>query len=221
MIDSEFEKEAPLDSVEERIPYRAWQAVPLAGPKPSDGFEVQRVDDISRSRSGRRHVVMGYGRASGQGAGTVKQGFKSILTQRLNSPRAGLYIASVNVAACGPTEQYYKDVWQKHFTVRLVLFGYKDLQKTVYDVREYASVQLTPAFSVDGTAPNYERFECQRKLRGQDDNAHEINMGIGVSIVIEKTSPGVLDLSKGSLWLRIDDVFVDFNARPRDDTVKI
>ena len=221
MIDGQFENDDPLERVEDRIPFRAWQATPLSGAKPGDGFEIQRVDDVSKSLSGRRHVVMGYGRASGKGAGTVKQGYKAILTQRLNSPRAGLFTLSAKVAASGSSEQYYRDVFQKHFTVRLVLFGYKDLEKNVYDVKEYASIPVIPAFSANGTPPKYERFECSRKLRGQDDNAHEISMGIGVSLIIEKTSPGTLDLSSGALQLLIDDFVVDFNARPRDDTVKI
>ena len=221
IVDTDFENDAPLEPAEARMPNRAWQGGTRPAEEAVRGFEVTRVEDSAMSHSGKRHVVMGYGRDAQAGTGKIAQGSKAVLTQKLGSPRAGLYSVSAYIAACGASEKHYRDLWQKHFTCRLVLFGYKDLAKNPYDMREFASVPLTPQFSTAGAAPRYERFDLQRYLKGQDDNAHDINMGVGVSIVIEKTSPGTLDLSSGNLWLRIDDVIVDFNPRPRDDTVKI
>jgi hypothetical protein len=60
------------------------------------------------------------------------------------------------------------------------------------------------------------------RLRSQDDSANEIEMGVGLAVLLEKTSPGVLDLPLGSrAWLALDDVEIRFTPRPRNDNVRV
>ena len=52
----------------------------------------------------------------------------------------------------------------------------------------------------------------------------ETSQGIAVAIIVEKATPGALDLSGSTspqAFLRIDDVELTFNPRPRDDNVTV
>jgi hypothetical protein len=102
-----------------------------------------------------------------------------------------------------------------------VLFGYTDLTKDARKrVREYASVALRPG---PAERPGgYERAALTYSLRSQDGGANEIEMGVGIAVVVEKTSPGALALPAGArAFLRVDDVAVSFVPRPRNDDVTV
>ncbi len=99
-----------------------------------------------------------------------------------------------------------------------------DLKKNHTEHRQFASVEFEPPWSESGK-PNYERFEVSVTLRSQDGGANETNLGIGVGVIVEKKTPGTLELPPGDVasgaFLRIDDVELVFNARPRKDDVVI
>jgi hypothetical protein len=47
-------------------------------------------------------------------------------------------------------------------------------------------------------------------------------MGVGLVLILEKTSPGVLELPAGSrAWLALDDVEIRFTPRLRNDNVRV
>src|SRR5262249_21226920 len=144
-----------------------------------------------------------------------------MLTQEVRNPRAGAYNLSLHACGGGSPEDY-RNLLLKHFTCRLVLFGYRNLAKDPRSgMREYASVPLRPDFH-DGKAGGYTRFELTRALRSQDGGAAEIEMGVGVAIVLAKTSPGDLVVKAGQrAFLRIDDVDIRFVPRPRNDEVQV
>ncbi len=142
-----------------------------------------------------------------------------MLTQELRNPRAGTYTVSLHVCGGGSAADYR--TFLSHFTCRLVLFGYRDLGKDVrMGMREFASVALRPAFAERPSG--YENATLSCKLRSQDGGAAEIEMGVGVAVVVEKTAPGDLVVPAGArAFLRIDDVAVGFVPRPRKDDVTV
>jgi len=62
-------------------------------------------------------------------------------------------------------------------------------------------------------------------LRSQDAGAFELSRGVGVAIIVEKTTPGDLRLGPDGgphqAFVRIDDVALAFTARPRNDDVQV
>ena len=114
----------------------------------------------------------------------------------------------------------YRSIFLKHFTCRLVIFGYKDLKKDPRNVREYASAVIRPPFA-DGRKGAYKQFEVAATLRSQDGGAMEIERGVGVAVIVEKTTPGEVDAAKAfggkPAFIRIDDAALRFVPRPRND----
>jgi hypothetical protein len=84
-------------------------------------------------------------------------------------------------------------------------------------VREFASVPFEPPLGYE-----YEKVTLTRKLRSQDGGANEIEMGVGVAIVVERSTPGDFEVEAGqSALIRIDDVDIHFVPRPRNDDVQV
>jgi hypothetical protein len=220
LLNTGFEDDVPLVAIGAGKRLKGWQAAPLVEIAKGLDFGVRLVGgDGALPRSGERHAVIGYGLTGPCQAGKLSPGARAILTQELRNPRAGVYTISIHVCGGGSAKDY--QTLLDNFTCRLVLFGYRDLAKDVTKgMREFASAPLRPAFS-DGRG-GYRKITLTRKLRSQDDGANEIEMGAGMAIIVEKSTPGVLAIAAGSrAFLRIDDVAVSFTPRPRNDDVTV
>ncbi|MGE0608974.1 MAG: DUF1501 domain-containing protein, partial [Pirellulales bacterium] len=225
-----FELDQPLIPLGTVTRHKGWVGGKAEGERrkdarddvPSAGLAVRLVTaDVPLSRTGQRHALIGLNLDGGANARQVPADDKAILTQTVRGPQAGGYTLSVHVAGGGSSEEFYRNVFLKHFACRLVFFGYTDLDKNPLKPRKYAAVKLEPAFSPAGLA-DYQRFQVQRTLRSQDGGALELSRGIGVSILVERITAGILDLPAGaSAFIRIDDIALDFNPRPRDENVTV
>src|SRR5262249_43077043 len=159
------------------------------------------------------HMVLGYG-CDSAAKGKVGPGSRMILTQQVRGPQAGRYTFAVHACGGGAAE-HYREVFQKHFTCRLAIFGYTDERKDPSQARVFASAPFQPPFG-----EKYERFEESVVLRSQDAGAFQLSKGIGVAVIVEKTTPGELELD-GRAFIRIDDVELIFAPRPRNADVQV
>jgi hypothetical protein len=215
-----FEANIPLALIGAGKRLKGWQATPLAQSARGLDFGVRLLEgSAALPRSGKRHAAIGYGLTGPCLAGTIAGGTKAILTQEVRNPRAGTYTVSIHVCGGGRAEDYR--AFLEHFTCRLVLFGYRDLAKdATKGMREFASLALRPPLA--DRAAGYQMATLTRKIRSQDDGASEIEMGVGLAVVVEKTTPGALTVPASSrAFLRIDDVEVSFTPRPRNDDVTV
>jgi hypothetical protein len=115
----------------------------------------------------------------------------------------------------------YRELFLKHFTCRIAVAGYSDLDKNPARVREFASARCEPRFAPDDV-DGYQPFHVSVPLRSQDAGAMETSMGVVVLVVVEKTSPEPLIWpAEASAGIRIDDAELVFDPRPRDETVKV
>jgi len=221
-----FEDDVPLPAVGSGKRLKGWQATPLAEPAKGLDFGVRLLGEpralapgVALPRTGKRHAAIGYGLTGPCAAGTIPAGARALLTQEVRNPRAGTYTVSVHVCGGGRAEDFR--TFQKHFICRLVLFGYRDLTKDpAKGMREYASVPLEPAFA--DKAEGYRKVTLTRALRSQDGGASEIEMGVGIAIVVEPRTPGELTIPAGArAFVRVDDVEIGFVPRPRNDDVTV
>jgi hypothetical protein len=115
-------------------------------------------------------------------------------------------------------------VFLKHFSCRLEIFSFIDLKKNHTEQRTYASAEFQPSWSKPGQ-PSYEPFQVTVTLRSQDGGANQTDLGIGVAVIVEKKTPGALDLpAAGALpfaFVRLDDAKLTFDAQPRKEDVVI
>jgi hypothetical protein len=228
LLNRSFEEPHPLTAVGSGKRWKGWQGIPLisapAGDAPAAvdfGVTLAAGDaETVRPHSGKRQALVGIGVTGPSPAGTIAAGARAIITQEVRNPRAGTYIISAHVRAGGTAANF--DLLHKNFGCRMVLFGYRDLAKNLLNgMREYVSVPIETAFD-SGAAPGWQKFTLTRALRSQDAGASEIEMGVGLAILLERTTPGDLAVPFGfRAYLAIDDVEISFTPRPRNDDVTV
>jgi hypothetical protein len=220
LLNTGFEEVIPLAALGTGKRLKGWLATPLAETAKGLDFGVYLVEgSAALPRSGKRHAVIGYGLTGPCQAGTLAAGTRALLTQEVRNPRAGVYTISLHVCGGGNAKDY--QALLDNFSCRLVLFGYRDLAKDpTKAMREFASVRLRPAFA--DRPGGYQKVTLTRRLRSQDNGANEIEMGVGLAVVVEKKTPGPLAVPAGGrAFVRIDDVEVNFTPRPRNDDVTV
>jgi hypothetical protein len=211
LLDTRFEPPARLVAVGSGRRLKGWQASPFGdGP----GLSV-RLAGGEGAGLGHARIVLAPG-------GTVAPGARAMLTQEVRNPRAGRYLMTVRAGGGGTSAGAFRDLFLKHFACRMVLYGFLEMTKDPNKVREFASVAIVPEFAAGGS-PKVRRsppFSLTAVLKGQDDSARQINMGVGVALVVERTTPGTLEIAE-EVYLRIDEVELLFNPRPRNDEVTV
>ncbi len=219
LLNSGFEEDPPLASVAPGRRLKGWLAAPLAV-NDSKVLAVRVLEGPrAMPRSGHRHAAIGYDLTGASGDGRIAAGTSALLTQEVRNPRAGTYTVAAHVAASGEPDAYAR--FLKDFRCRLVLFGYKDLSKDpTKNRREFAAVEFTPPLAKAGI--DYAEVKVTQRLRSQEAGASEIEMGIGIAIVVEKATPGdVVILAGQRLMVYVDDVEMKFIPRPRNDDVTV
>ena len=138
-----------------------------------------------------------------------------MLTQEVRNPRAGTYTISIHVCGGGSRDDFRE--FLSYFRCRLVLFGYRELTKdALKGRREFESVSIDPVFA--DKPGGYQKVTLTRKLRSQDGGASEIEMGVGVAVIVERKTPGAFVVPAGRrAFIRVDDVEIDFVPRARND----
>jgi len=200
---------------------RGWRAGPRRGDEPGGmDLSVMRLTGTRGIRSGRGCAALGFGFDPAGTMGRIPQGTRLVLTQEVRNPRQGLYEISLQAAA-GGVEPHFRELLAMHFSAQAVLFGYKELTKDLRQgMREFARLPIDLEF--DDELDVFREVRLAARLRSQDESANEIEMGVGLAIFLEKTSPGTLEIPPGSrAWLVIDDVAIRFTPRARNENVRV
>jgi hypothetical protein len=236
----DFSEPVPLGEVGANKRTKGWHAVPLWNPENGNQLSVRLVErSAGKSHVGANHVAMGCGmavagfariqpnpRGENQVAlsgGVIDRGATAMLTQQVRNARPGNYTFSVHaIGSAGSIEEY--KAFLADFTCRLEIFGYQDLDKDPRRVRVFAATMFEPPFQAALDTP-YQRFSLPVELKSQIDGAFQTSLGIGVAVKVEKTSPGSLEIPAGddatAALIRIDDVDVQFTARPLREGVQV
>jgi len=225
LLNHGFEEPQPLSAAGTGSRIKGWQGAPLA-PEYGSGVVdfgaalVESGGPSGRSRTGERHAVLGIGVLGPSSAGIIAAGQRVILTQEVRNPRAGTFTIAVHVCSAGNAENLA--LLRDNFCCRLVLFGYRDLAKDpLKDLREFASVPIELAAD-ESRRGSYQKVSLVRALRSQDAGAAEIEMGVGLAVVLERVTAGEFSVPAGCrAFLQIDDVEISFVPRPRNDDVKV
>jgi len=214
--------EAPAELLpagsEERA--KTWQGSPLPAEADSP-LTVDIVDDPANSLTSGRHARLGLGLTPRNSVLTIEPATRAQLSQEVRNPRAGQFTLTVRACGSGTSSDYYRDVFLKHFGCKILIFGFLDLKKDHRQQRVFAALDVQPAWCQPGKSV-FEPFRVAVKLRSQDGGAMETSRGIGVAVVLERSTPDRLELPPGiQAFIRVGSVTLDFNPRPRDDRVTV
>lgn len=192
---------------------RGWRAAPIWTAASGNGLSVQSAD---------RQLRIGFGLGDGLNIPVIAQGSRVMLAQEIRSARGGHYTLTVRACGGGTSAEFFERVFLANFTCRLVLFRFANMAKDPRDAQVLASADFRPVFS-DGST--FTSHAVDRFLGSTVPGANfPIGNGLGVAIVIEKTSPAPLPAAGPGphrAFVRIQSVNLTFNARARDDSVTV
>jgi hypothetical protein len=216
VLNPRFNDDLPLIPAGAGKRLRGWQAHPIARVEkpPLLGVAILKEADGTG-----RHAAIGFGLDKPSPGGVLTQSTRAFLTQEIRNPRAGYYTITARVGGGGVADTFGR--FREAFTFRLVLFGYADLSKNpTQPMRELASLVLEPVYCEHSASDA--AVTLTRKLRSQEAGATEIEMGVGLALIVEKTTPGEWKLAEGSrAYLRISQVDVAFSPASRNDDVTV
>ena len=210
LSNTNFELDMPLSDRFQQADF--WIGRPHWNPDRPDDFSVATSVKRSASSSSDQsyQAQIGFGIFNGVGKGRIAKGHKAILAQEVYNPRPGRYSFSAMVSGEGRPEAAKE--WNRHFRSRLILFRFTDLSKRIDKIAELASTAFEVPF--DSTP-----VKVSRMMKPQEGGTGELQMGIGVAVIVEKTSEKTLDLKSAGLmqaFVRLENTHVAFLPRDFD-----
>ena len=206
LLDTDFQAGRPLLPTAPLSRSPGWRAAPLDG----SGLCVCLTEE--------HRVQLGFGPAPA--ALTVIQGSRALLAQEIRSARGGQFTFTVQASGGGTSAEVFERLFLANFTCRLILFRFADVNKDPSRGNVLASADFRPVFG-NGRTPT--AYAVDRFLGSTTPGANfAIGNGLGVAVVIEKTSPGALTIPPDAqAFVRVHSVALEFNPRPRDETVTV
>jgi hypothetical protein len=219
LLNVAFEDRAALQLAGSGNRLKGWQGAPVG--ELEKGFNLGAAFQSTKSSEGKKQVVLGCMPPSTAKL-TVEQGKRTILAQEIRNFRAGHYTFSIRACGSGTSREVFENVIRKHFTCRLVIYRHTEVTKSPLKMQEVESLTFQPEFA-DDAAPKYQKFVLARLLDSRVPNVNfSVGLGLGVAVILEKTTPGILELPAGSrAFLRIDSTDLVFAPRERNDDVQV
>ena len=144
------------------------------------------------------------------------------LAQEVRSPFAGKYRLTIVCGGEATTREHFDNVFLKHFTCKLQYYQYTDAAKKPVDRKELESLVFRPPFAgPDGSASD--SFVLEKEfLNPTPGQNFSFGLGMGVAVIVEKTTEGALDLAAADrAALVIHSVTLEFIGKERNKDVQV
>jgi len=210
LCNTHFADGTPLIEAGARSRVKGWRAAPVLAAD-VNGFGAR----LLAGTADQHRAALGV-----WSAGTVAQGAKALLAQEIRLARAGRYRVTMRAAGTATSRRDFEELFVPHFTCRLVLFRFTEATKDPRRIQELASMSFVPVFQ-DRATNEYSAIEMRQLLDSPAPGANfSIGLGLGVAVIVQKTSPGDLHLPAGrEAFLDIDSLAVDFGGRQINEAV--
>jgi hypothetical protein len=202
---------------------KGWQAFPLGDT--GKGFDIGAA--LQQSISGKdpskrkSHAVVGIMPATGRKA-KIAQGDKAFLSQEIRNFRAGHYTFTIEAMAGGSSTEHFEQYFKPHFTCRMVIYRHSEATKNALLMKPAESIEFKPEF-FEGPDLKTQKHVLAKLMDSRVPNVNfSVGLGFGIAVIIEKTSPGVLELPENfRAFIRVEDTSLVFTPRVRNDDVQV
>jgi hypothetical protein len=222
LFDTDFRANLPLVPASNASRDKGWRAKPIRNDADPAELAVKKIDAAAAGTIA-PHVRIGFTPCDDPAAAAQPVGARAVFAQEIRNARSGSFTFTVKVTGCAPSAEVFQQAFAGAISCRLVLFRFKTMAKDPTDIDELGSETFTPTFDEKGAA---QEFKISKFLGSTQPNVNfPIGNGLGVGVVVERiaASTPIANLAAvaGSheVYLRIDSAVVEFNPRPRDETV--
>lgn len=214
LLDTAFAADAPLIPTSTPTRAKGWRATPIAG-------ESSEPAALSVVRHGPAHVAIGVGLDPRRAPAARGPSERAVLAQEIRNARGGQYTFTIKASGAGDHPEDFERLFRGILTCRLVLFRYGDHSKNPTKVQELAALQFVPELA-EASAPR--SYTLSAFLGSTVPGANfATGNGLGAAIVVEPARPAEFAAATPlpRAFVRIHEVSLTFDARPRDENVTV
>ena len=213
LVDIDFRATQPFLPAGVETREKGWRATPPVMDASSVG--VLQVTRVAKPKPAAMFEI-----ALGDEKSEVPAAARAILAQEIRNARGGRYTFTVDVSGTSSAPEFFAQTIARQFTFRLTLFRFATAAKDPGNVQVLASETFQPA--PDGIAKP-QSFTISAFLGSTTPGGNfAIGNGLGVAVVVEKSSPGPLrgvDVGVGTAQLLVRNVGLQFDPRKREEDV--
>lgn len=148
----------------------------------------------------------------------IKKGDTAIVAQEVRSPFSGTYRMEATLSLESDSEEAEK-LLAEHFTCRLLFLQFNDQKKNASQRKDLASVVVKPQWNKP------QPFVLEKEfINPKPGSNFSFGSGLGVAILLEKTSDGELKLASietPMMGVRVSKVALTFAGKKRNEKVKV
>lgn len=212
LVDVDFPATRPLLPAGKESREKGWRAMPLANAAARGALEVRH--EVGEHSGAVIECRLDDAKAE------IPVGVRAVLAQEIRNARGGRYTFTLHASGGGSSPEFFAQVFQRHFTCRMMLFRYDTAAKDPTDVQVLATETFTPAFNAER---HPQPFTISAFLGSLTPGANfAIGNGLGVAMVVERSTPAVIAAAAvglGSAHILIERVSLEFDPRKREEAV--
>ena len=169
----------------------------------------------------KNHAVIGIMPAKGKKI-KVAQGDKVFLAQEIRNFRAGHYTLTIDAVVGGSSKEHFDHYFKPNFTCKLVIYRNADVTKNALLMKPAELMEFKPEYA-EGPDFKAQKFVLAKLMDSRVPNANfSVGLGFGIAVMIEKTSPGILELPENfNAFIRVGETSLVFTPRVRNDDVQV
>lgn len=200
---------------------KGWQGFPLGDA--SKGFDlgvILQQTPLAKDTS-KNQAVIGFMPAKGKKI-KVAQGDKVFLAQEIRNFRAGYYTLTIDAMVGGSSKEHFDQYFKPNFTCKLVIYRNADATKNALLMKPAELMEFKPEYS-EGPDFKVQKFVLAKLMDSRVPNVNfSVGLGFGIAVMIEKTSPGILELPENfNAFIKVDETSLVFTPRVRNDDVQV
>ena len=200
---------------------KGWQGFPLGDA--SKGFDMGVILQQTplEKDTNKNQAVIGIMPAKGKKI-KVAQGDKVFLAQEIRNFRAGHYTLTIDAVVGGSSKEHFDQYFKPNFTCKLVIYRNADVTKNALLMKPAELMEFKPEYA-EGPDFKMQKFVLAKLMDSRVPNANfSVGLGFGIAVMIEKTSPGILELPENfNAFIRVDETSLVFTPRVRNDDVQV
>ncbi len=188
---------------------KGWRGFPLGG----EGLGVRQGE--GQGGDSAPGVRLGVEPAGKAGTPRLAAGDRAILAQEIRNARGGQYTFKVRASGGGESREAFDALFRGPLDCRLVLFRYAESDKDPRNVQVLASLAFAPQFGRGTTEYTLSAF------LGSTVPGANFATGNGLGVAVTVTAAAPYEGGTGAAHLFIEGVSLEFDARPRDESVTV
>jgi len=223
LFNTRFEDPVPLKPFTGPSRPKSWRGSPFVVDEQRSGFGVRlRGSHLKDAPNGKPYVQLGLLNRSDLKPLNIGNGAKAVLAQEVRSPFAGSYVLKLKASGDGSSRKFYEEIFLKQFRCKLIFFQFTDREKSPKHRMELASIAVQPKFA-ESASENSQEFVLEKNFVNTKPGSNfSFGLGLGVAVIVEKISPGTLELTgEDFAFIRVNEIEIEFAGKKRNDKVTV